>query len=222
MAPFFILYYGIMMADMGYGLLMMIASVIIGKKYRPKGTSGELFSLLGLCGLSTFIVGALTGGFFGDFLTQLVAIVSPGTVFTLPKLFDPLDDLTMILIGSMALAARQEVLGETYVRALELLCSMPREDYLALLIKLLRAAGGKGDEAIALSAKDRDAIGQALVERANRELNAHYTLAASAADIRAGLVLVSPECDVNCSFETLLALSRERTERGAAKLLFAE
>ncbi len=111
MAPFFILFYGIMMADMGYGLLMMIASVIISKKYRPKGTSGELFSLLGLCGISTFIMGALTGGFFGDFLTQLVAIVSPGTVFALPKLFDPLDDLTMILIGSMALGVVQIVTG---------------------------------------------------------------------------------------------------------------
>ena len=111
MAPFFILFYGIMMADMGYGLLMMIASVIISKKYRPKGTSGELFSLLGLCGISTFIMGALTGGFFGDFLTQLVAIVSPGPVFALPKLFDPLDDLTMILIGSMALGMVQIVTG---------------------------------------------------------------------------------------------------------------
>lgn len=111
MAPFFILFYGIMMADMGYGLLMMIASVIISKKYRPKGTRGELFSLLGLCGISTFIMGALTGGFFGDFLTQLVAIVSPGTVFALPKLFDPLDDLTMILIGSMALGMVQIVTG---------------------------------------------------------------------------------------------------------------
>ena len=111
MAPFSILFYGIMMADMGYGLLMMIASVIISKKYRPKGTSGELFSLLGLCGISTFIMGALTGGFFGDFLTQLVAIVSPGTVFALPKLFDPLDDLTMILIGSMALGMVQIVTG---------------------------------------------------------------------------------------------------------------
>ena len=111
MAPFFILFYGIMMADMGYGILMMIASVVIGKKYRPKGTSGELFSLLGLCGISTFIMGALTGGFFGDFLTQLVAIVSPGTVFTLPKLFDPLNDLTMILIGSMALGVVQIITG---------------------------------------------------------------------------------------------------------------
>ena len=127
MAPFFILFYGIMMADMGYGLLMMIASVIISKKYRPKGTSGELFSLLGLCGISTFIMGALTGGFFGDFLTQLVAIVSPGTVFALPKLFDPLDDLTMILIGSMALGMVQIVTG----MAISLIEKCKRKKFLA-------------------------------------------------------------------------------------------
>ena len=122
----------------------------------------------------------------------------------------------------LTLSAKQEVLAETYDRALEILCSMPREEYLSLLVHLLKAAGGKGDEKIALSAKDRDEIGETLVEQANKELNAHYTLAGEAADIRAGLVLISEECDVNCSFETLLALSREKTERGAAKLLFAE
>ena len=122
----------------------------------------------------------------------------------------------------LTLSAKQKVLAETYDRALEILCSMPREEYLSLLVRLLKAAGGKGDEKIALSAKDRDEIGETLVERANKELNAHYTLAGEAADIRAGLVLISKECDVNCSFETLLALSREKTERGAAKLLFAE
>lgn len=122
----------------------------------------------------------------------------------------------------LMLSAKQEVLAETYDRALEILCSMPREEYLSLLVHLLKAAGGKGDEKIALSAKDRDEMGETLVERANKELNAHYTLAGEAADIRAGLVLISEECDVNCSFETLLALSREKTERGAAKLLFVE
>lgn len=122
----------------------------------------------------------------------------------------------------LTLSAKQEVLAETYDRALEILCSMPREEYLSLLVHLLKAAGGKGDEKIALSAKDRDEMGETLVERANKELNAHYTLAGEAADIRAGLVLMSEECDVNCSFETLLALSREKTERGAAKLLFVE
>ena len=109
----------------------------------------------------------------------------------------------------LTLSAKQKVLAETYDRALEILCSMPREQYLSLLVRLLKAAGG-------------DEIGETLVERANKELNAHYTLAGEAADIRAGLVLISKECDVNCSFETLLALSREKTERGAAKLLFAE
>lgn len=122
----------------------------------------------------------------------------------------------------LTLSAKQKVLAETYDRALEILCSMPREEYLSLLVRLLKAAGGKGDEKIALSAKDRDEMGETLVERANKELNAHYTLAGEAADIHAGLVLISKECDVNCSFETLLALSREKTERGAAKLLFAE
>lgn len=122
----------------------------------------------------------------------------------------------------LTLSAKQEVLAETYDRALEILCSMPREEYLSLLVHLLKAAGDKGDEKIALSAKDRDEMGETLVERANKELNAHYTLAGEAADIRAGLVLISEECDVNCSFETLLALSREKTERGAAKLLFVE
>lgn len=122
----------------------------------------------------------------------------------------------------LTLSAKQEVLAETYDRALEILCSMPREEYLSLLVHLLKAAGGKGDEKITLSAKDRDEMGETLVERANKELNAHYTLAGEAADIRAGLVLISEECDVNCSFETLLALSREKTERGAAKLLFVE
>ena len=122
----------------------------------------------------------------------------------------------------LTLSAKQKVLAETCDRALEILCSMPREEYLSLLVRLLKAAGGKGDEKIALSAKDRDEMGETLVERANKELNAHYTLAGEEADIRAGLVLISKECDVNCSFETILALSREKTERGAAKLLFAE
>ena len=102
MAPFFILFYGIMMADMGYGLLMILAGLLIGKKYRPKGTAGNLFGLMTLCGVSTFIMGAITGGFFGDFLTQVV-LLTTGKDFALPALFTPLDDTLMILIGSMAL-----------------------------------------------------------------------------------------------------------------------
>ena len=112
MAPFFILFYGIMMADMGYGLLMILASIIITKKARPKGTSGQMFGLMFSCGISTFIMGALTGGFFGDFLPQLAGIINPNTPFkALPSLFTPLDDTITILIGAMALGFVQIVTG---------------------------------------------------------------------------------------------------------------
>lgn len=112
MAPFFILFYGIMMADMGYGLLMFIAGMIISKKYAPKGMGGSLFSLMTLCGVTTFIMGAITGGFFGDFLTQVV-LLTTGKDFALPALFTPLDDTLMILIGSMALGAVHIITGMT-------------------------------------------------------------------------------------------------------------
>lgn len=110
MAPFFILFYGIMLADMGYGLLMIIAGVYITKKYHPRGTMGHMFGLATLCGISTFIVGALTGGFFGDFLTQLVKLTTGGD-FALPALFTPLNDTLMILIGSMVLGLVQIITG---------------------------------------------------------------------------------------------------------------
>ena len=110
MAPFFILFYGIMMADMGYGILMFVAGFFITRKYRPKGTMGHLFGLLALCGVSTFIMGALTGGFFGDFLTQAVKLTTGGD-FALPALFTPLNDTLMILIGSMALGLVHIVTG---------------------------------------------------------------------------------------------------------------
>ena len=48
--------------------------------------------------------GALTGGFFGDFLPQLVGIIDPDTTFkALPSLFTPLDDTITILIGAMTI-----------------------------------------------------------------------------------------------------------------------
>lgn len=113
MAPFFILFYGIMMADMGYGLLMMIASVVVLKKSRPRAGMHNFFALLGLCGVSTFIMGAVTGGFFGDFIPQLLKLINPESTFVWfwPTLFTPLEDTMMILVGAMALGFVQVLVG---------------------------------------------------------------------------------------------------------------
>ncbi|MGM9619420.1 MAG: V-type ATP synthase subunit I [Oscillospiraceae bacterium] len=112
MAPFFIFFYGFMMADMGYGLLMMLASYIIMKRTRPNGpTTRHMVPLLGLCGFSTFVVGAMTGGFFGDLIPQLIRLYNPDSTFALPALFSPLDDALMVLGGSLALGVIQIFTG---------------------------------------------------------------------------------------------------------------
>ncbi len=119
MAPFFILFYGIMMADMGYGALMILAGLLVTSRYKPKGTAGHLFGLLTLCGVSTFVMGAITGGFFGDFLTQAVKLTTGGD-FTLPALFTPLNDTLMILVGAMCLGFVQILTGMAISFAIKL------------------------------------------------------------------------------------------------------
>jgi V/A-type H+-transporting ATPase subunit I len=104
MAPFFILFYGLMMADMGYGLIMMLAALIAMAKIKPRKGTLSFCRLLLYCGITTFIVGALTGGFFGDALQQVGKILGkPEGWGVLPSLFTPMNDTTMILIGSMLL-----------------------------------------------------------------------------------------------------------------------
>ena len=110
MAPFFILFYGIMMADMGYGLLMLAMGLFLWKK-KVRGTMDYMGGLLVLCGISTFIVGALTGGFFGDFLSQLAKLIDPKSTFALPYLFTPLTDTMAILVGSLVLGFLQILTG---------------------------------------------------------------------------------------------------------------
>lgn len=104
MAPFFILFYGLMMADMGYGLIMMAAALIAMAKIKPRKGTLSFCRLLLYGGVSTFIMGALTGGFFGDALQQIGKLLGkPEGWGVLPSLFTPMNDTTMILIGSMVL-----------------------------------------------------------------------------------------------------------------------
>lgn len=104
MAPFFILFYGLMMADMGYGLLMVIAALVAMRKIKPRRGSLSFCQLLFWGGISTFVCGALTGGFFGDALVKIGQILGkPSGWGELPALFSPMTDSMMVLIGAMVL-----------------------------------------------------------------------------------------------------------------------
>lgn len=113
MAPFFILFFGIMMADMGYGLLMVAASLFVLFRAKPREGTRNFMELVFWCGISTTVLGALTGGFFGDFIPQIVKILNPASNFEMPALFTPLNDTVAIMIGSIALGCVQIVTGMT-------------------------------------------------------------------------------------------------------------
>ena len=104
MAPFFILFYGLMMADMGYGLIMIAAALVAMKKIKPRKGTLAFCQLLLYGGISTFIMGALTGGFFGNAPEVIAKMIDPDTTFKgLPYLFNPVDQSELVLYGAMAL-----------------------------------------------------------------------------------------------------------------------
>ena len=113
MAPFFILFFGVMMADMGYGILMIAASLYVLKKSKPREGTRNFMELVFWCGISTTIVGAMTGGFLGDFIPQIAKIIDPESTFEMPALFTPLNDTVAIMLGSIALGCVQIITGMT-------------------------------------------------------------------------------------------------------------
>ena len=104
MAPFFILFYGLMMADIGYGILMIAAALVALKKLKPRGGSLAFCQLLLYGGIATTAMGVLTGGFFSDIPYQLVHLFNPKSTWPgLWHLFSPESDSELVLYGSMVL-----------------------------------------------------------------------------------------------------------------------
>ena len=104
MAPFFILFYGLMMADIGYGLIMIAAALVAMKKLKPRGSSLAFCQLLLYGGIATLAMGVLTGGFFSDVPYQLVHLINPKSTWPgLWHLFSPETDSNLVLYGSLVL-----------------------------------------------------------------------------------------------------------------------
>ncbi len=101
LAPFFFIYFGFCVSDVGYGLMLVFFCWFILKKFRLGPQGKKFFKLFLLCGISAIIVGALTGSWFGN----LPEILSENNRLFLPfkkakdalMVLDPLEQPTKLL-----------------------------------------------------------------------------------------------------------------------------
>lgn len=121
-----------------------------------------------------------------------------------------------------ALAAKQEMVEKAYALALEKLCAMPEDQYTKVLASLLCQASSTGREEVILSPKDRKAVGEAAVAKANQEGGKHLTLSKETREIPGGFILKDRNVEVNCAFDTLVRLQRAETAGMVVKKLFPE
>lgn len=105
LTPFFILFFGMMLADAGYGLLIFLLCFIGLKKFKPdEGFLKSAMQIGTSCGLSTMFWGVMYGGYFGNLIPQ-VAESWFGKTITIPAVFDMLNDPMSIMILSFLLGA---------------------------------------------------------------------------------------------------------------------
>ncbi|NLD58645.1 MAG: V-type ATP synthase subunit I [Clostridiales bacterium] len=65
MTPFFICFFGLMMGDAAYGIIMAVIAALITWKLRGRGGMGAIVAVLVSGSVSTIVWGALLGGWFG-------------------------------------------------------------------------------------------------------------------------------------------------------------
>ncbi|MDO4835692.1 MAG: V-type ATP synthase subunit I [Clostridia bacterium] len=108
MTPFYILLFGLMLSDTGYGILLMLGTLLYIKKKKPTGMSAGISRVLFWGGLSTIVWGVLCGSFFGITKTS-ASTIEVGGVFSqismffeklgiFPALLDPMQN-SMVMLG---------------------------------------------------------------------------------------------------------------------------
>lgn len=111
MSFFYYLFFGMMLSDAGYGLLMVIATGLILALTKPEEGMKRNMQKFLYCGISTVFWGAMYGSWFGN----IVYVVSHnffGSEFTLaPLWFDPVADPLNMLIFCLILGFIHVVVG---------------------------------------------------------------------------------------------------------------
>ena len=102
-ALFYAVFFGMMLSDAGYGILMTVACFVVLHKFKLEGNMYKMIRLFFYCGISTIIWGALFGGWFGDFIQVFARTVLGKEVVINALWFNPLDDPMKLLIFSLAL-----------------------------------------------------------------------------------------------------------------------
>lgn len=105
MAPFYLLFFGLMMGDTGYGIIMSIAAALFIKLKKPKKGTGQVARIIFWGGLSTIVFGLLAGTFFGMNWYDLF-----GESFPFP-LLDPMKDQMTAIIVYCGLGFGQIIVG---------------------------------------------------------------------------------------------------------------
>ena len=103
MAPFYAVFFGMMLSDAGYGIILTLATYIILKKFNLEGMTYRMMKMFFYCGISTVFWGAMFGGWFGDFVTVASRTFLGKEITIDPVWFNPLDDPITLLIFSIAL-----------------------------------------------------------------------------------------------------------------------
>lgn len=97
MAPFFFVFFGMMLSDAGYGLVLAILG-LWGAKNLDMGPGGKkLLKMLGYCGISTVFWGAIYGSWFGDAIPKVTEVFF-GNRVNVPMVLDPLTNPIPILV----------------------------------------------------------------------------------------------------------------------------
>ena len=71
MAFFYYAFFGLMLSDAGYGLLMLIFAIFAKKKLKVTGNMKKTADMAMYCGISTIFWGVMFGGFFGDLIATV-------------------------------------------------------------------------------------------------------------------------------------------------------
>lgn len=111
MAFFYYLFFGMMLSDAGYGLLMVIGTTIALKKFKLEDTMKKTLTMFRNCGISTIFWGALFGSWFGDIIQVVARNFFNREIGSTALWFEPLTDPVKLLLVSFGLGIIHLLLG---------------------------------------------------------------------------------------------------------------